>query len=438
MTLPSEDPRGSLDLAMRHAESLLGARPDLAIKQALEILKVHREFPAALCMLSAGLRRIGDLDSARQALAPLLRSSPVSAKALLELGMIESRAGNASAAISAFEAAVRINADLSEAWLALGDLHLAADSLSDAEFAYTQSTRASISDPELSRAALALVDGDLPNAETLLKTRLKSRPTDVAAIRMLGELAARLGRFGDAESLFTRCLELAPGFIAARHHRAIVLYRSGRIQDALGELDQLLSQDPENPGYRTLKAAAMVQLGEYQQALDLYGDILGRFPNQPKAWMSYGHTLKTVGRLDDSISAYRRSLSLAPGFGEAWWSLANLKTFRFEVEDMQQMQSGLTNPDTTPDDRLHLHFALGKAFEDAGSWSESFLHYDQANAIRRDQLGYDRHLHTQPWQSGPRKPIRSWRRRKRSHLCAWHASRWVNPGGTDPLQPQSS
>src|SRR5207302_3843876 len=50
--------------------------------------------------------------------------------------------------------------------------------------------------------------------ETLLREHLCEHPTDVAAIRMFAEVAARLGRYQDAENLLARCLELAPGFTA--------------------------------------------------------------------------------------------------------------------------------------------------------------------------------------------------------------------------------
>jgi hypothetical protein len=53
----------------------------------------------------------------------------------------------------------------------------------------------------------------------------------------------------------------------------------------------------------------------------------------PLAWLSYGHTLKTVGRQADAVAAYRKAIAQRPVLGEAWWSLANLKTVRFDEED---------------------------------------------------------------------------------------------------------
>ena len=67
--------------------------------------------------------------------------------------------------------------------------------------------------------------GRLAIAERVLKGHLKQHPTDVAAIRMLAEVAARIGRNADAEKLLSRALELGPSFEAARHNFALVLFR---------------------------------------------------------------------------------------------------------------------------------------------------------------------------------------------------------------------
>jgi len=226
-------------------------------------------------------------------------------------------------------------------------------------------------------------------AEALLRAHLKQYPTDVVAIRMLAEVAARLGRYGDSETLLQRCLELAPGFHAARHNLAVVLHRQNRPADALREVDRLLQGDPGNAGARNLKAAILARIGEVQQSAEIYGRILEEHPGHPKIWQSYGHSLKTAGRQQESIAAYRRSIELAPAFGEAYWSLANLKTFRFSDDDIRAMRDQLAADDAAIEDLFHFHFALGKALEDSGDYAVSFEHYAEGNRLRRSVIDYD-------------------------------------------------
>ncbi|MDE2435451.1 MAG: sulfotransferase [Sphingomonadales bacterium] len=243
--------------------------------------------------------------------------------------------------------------------------------------------------PRLIEAAMAMNDNDLPRAEPLLRAHLKEDPYDVAAIRLFAELAGRIGRNKDAENLLRRALELSPAFTAARANLALVLYRQNRAVEAIEELNRVISEEPGNAGFGNLHAAALSRLGDFDDAVEVYRNVLARAPNQPRVWMSYGHVLKTVGRLDEGVTAYRRSLEIMPTLGETWWSLANLKTVKFTDADIAGMEAALTAPDLADDDRFHIDFALGKAFEDRKQTESAFAHYSAGNALRRSLIDYD-------------------------------------------------
>jgi tetratricopeptide (TPR) repeat protein len=277
---------------------------------------------------------------------------------------------------------------MTEAWLALGDHLTAIGDTEGADAAYGQHIKTSTRDPNLMKAGAALCENRIAVAETLLREHLKSHPTDVTAIRMLAEVAARLGRYRDAEVLLERCLQLAPSFVPARHNYAMVLHRHNKPVEALTEVNRLLALDARNPGYRTLKAAVLSRLGDIGQSIEIYAGVVAEYPAHAKAWMSYGHALKTAGR-QDSVRAYRRSIELAPNLGEAYWSLANLKTFRFAAGEVQAMRAQLERADLVGEDRLHFHFALGKSLEDSGAYADSFDHYAKGNGLRRAAIPYD-------------------------------------------------
>ncbi|MEA3049238.1 MAG: hypothetical protein QOG84_1074, partial [Sphingomonadales bacterium] len=244
-------------------------------------------------------------------------------------------------------------------------------------------------DPGLLRAAEALVENDLPVAESILRPHLAADPFDVAAIRMLAEVAGRIGRYKDAEALLRRALQLAPDFTAARANLATALYRQNRPAEAVETLDRITDDEPDHLGHRNLKAAALSRIGGYEEAIRLYEEVLARRPDQPKVWMSFGHVLKTVGRTADGVEAYRRAIGIAPTLGEAWWSLANLKTVRLGAEDVAAMDAALGRPGLAEADRFHHHFALGKALEDAGEPERAFRHYEEGNRLRRAGIDYE-------------------------------------------------
>jgi tetratricopeptide (TPR) repeat protein len=388
------EPTGNLQTALAQATRLLEVDPALAAEQALEILKVLPDHPAAVALLAAARRRAGEPLAAIALLEPLLRTQAAGAAAWFEYGLALGSVARGDDAIRALRKTVSLQQDHPQAWGVLADHLLANGDYEGGDAAYARHIHYSARDPELRQAAGAMVRNDLPRAEALLKNRLKKAPTDVPAIRMLAEVAARCGRNDAALALLERCLELAPGFGAARYNYAVLLHRLNDPERSLAEAERLLAANPRSPAYRNLHAVLLSRVGEYQRSADAYAQLLEEYPANAKLWLSYGHVLKTRGSQDESIEAYRRSIVYDPKFGEAYWSLANLKTFRFDAADLAEMQAQLARADLDGDSRLQFHFALGKALEDSGDYASSFAHYAQGNALTRAAHPYDPELNS--------------------------------------------
>ncbi|MGH8130858.1 MAG: tetratricopeptide repeat-containing sulfotransferase family protein [Steroidobacteraceae bacterium] len=345
---------------MTQAARLLEAQPTLAAEQAREILKVVPDHPPAMFLLATALARSGRGDEA----------------------------------IAALRRTVELKPDHPEAWRVLADHLFAVGDTADADAAYARHVQCAARNPELTQAAVAMLRNDIPRAEALLKTHLTRAPTDVPAIRMLAEVAMRIGRDEDAKNLLGRALELAPGFMPARYQLAVLLHRRNEPSQALAEVEGLLAADPRNPGYRNLAAVVLSRVGEYVRASRLYAELAQEYPRNAKVWLGHGHVLKTEGRQDESIAAYRHAIACDPAFGEAYWSLANLKTIRFTDAELAAMRAGVGDPKVDEANRVHLHFALGKAHEDAGQYAASFEHYANGNSLHRARNPYDADLNT--------------------------------------------
>ncbi|HZF25311.1 MAG TPA: sulfotransferase [Steroidobacteraceae bacterium] len=382
-------PVGTVEVALGRTARLLATDPATAAEQAAEILKVIPGQPQAMLLLGVARRKMGGAAAAVEILSTLIAQQPHSAAAHYELGLALGADRKGEDAVSALRRALQLKPELSDAWRALGDHLTGIGDTQGADEAYAQQIKHSTRDPRLMEAGSALVENRIAVAEALLREHLKQFPTDVAAIRMLAEVAARLGRNEDAENLLRRCLELAPSFNAARYNLAQVFYRQSKAVEALTELECLLAAEARHPGYRNLKAAVLSLIGEYRQAIEIYAGVLAEYPGQAMAWMSYGHALKTAGRQEESIRAYRRSVELKPALGEAYWSLANMKTVRFAPAELDAMRSHLQSEQLRHEDRFHFHFAMGKALEDAGGYAESFEHYSSGNSLRRARISYD-------------------------------------------------
>jgi tetratricopeptide (TPR) repeat protein len=387
----SANPQAGEDLRARLSlvEQLLSSDPARADAQAAELLAIAPGHPMALLFQGIARRLLGNAASAVEILSPLCQRWPDAPLAHLQLGLALRATGANGLAVQTLRRAVAIKTDFSDAWLALADLLTAMGDVAGADLAFATYIRHSARDPSLAEPAQALRENRTADAEALLRRHLERHPNDVVALCMLADVAVRHGRVATAETLLKACLQLAPSYRLARHNYAVALMRLDRPGDALREADRLLAEEPDNAAFRNLRGAICMQMAEYEEAAKSFEQVLQQHPEQPRVWASLGHVLRTIGRRDECIAAYRKAIALAPEFGEAYWNLANLKTLGIGDPELEAMRAQLERADLGADDRVHFHFAIGKALEERCAFEESFRHYAEGNRLRRQALRYN-------------------------------------------------
>ncbi|WP_174296662.1 sulfotransferase family protein, partial [Sphingomonas bacterium] len=242
--------------------------------------------------------------------------------------------------------------------------------------------------PAVVAATSLFADGDLAPAEAMIRDTLRRDGDDVEAMRLLAKIGMARDVLDDAETLLAAAVARAPDHRALRFDYAQCLVQRHKYAAAKGEIDRLRAAVPEHAGYRSLAASAAVGLGDNNEAISLYHGLLAETPDAPDLNLYLGHALKTVSRLPEAIAAYRTAAAARPDFGDAWWSLANLKTYRFSDAEVAAMQAAEASPATAADDRVHLAFALGKAFEDRGDATTSWPFYVRGNALKAEASRY--------------------------------------------------
>ncbi|WNC67723.1 sulfotransferase [Thalassotalea nanhaiensis] len=275
----------------------------------------------------------------------------------------------------------RANAQL---WLEYSELLYAIADKHSADNAFKQHLIFSASSPNLQQALRAFFNKDFFNSEKEVRQHLKRFPSDASAIRLLGEVALNLGVYEDAQNLFEKSLQLAPNYHLARLNYAHTLNKREQNKLALAQIKLLETHQPNHPPVLIVKAAVLVKLGHYQQAIELYQHLLKRQTNQAELWASLGHTYKTTGETSKAIAAYIKATEINPQYGDAYWSLANMKTYEFTETQFKQMSLAYEELKDKKDENLtQICFALGKAYEIAKEFDQSFYFYSLGNNIKK-------------------------------------------------------
>tara|TARA_R110000787_G_scaffold52534_6_gene123643 strand:- start:4968 stop:7004 length:2037 start_codon:yes stop_codon:yes gene_type:complete len=384
---------GTIESALTQLADLVETRPDLALTQAQALLARTGGLPQAELLACQALRRLGRPEDALPRLAALGRLYPRIPAVLWELAQAADAAGDTAQAIAALEALTRQQPSVAGGWFLLARLLRTVGRETDAWRADLSGIHASSRDRDLLEAAIAMNEARLDDAEAILTSRLDRLPDDAAASRLLGEVCWRRGDMGQALALVERAITLAPGFDLARDFLIRLLLQNNRLPEALAHAEILGASPLKNPGYALIKASVLVRLDDQDGARAIYERLLAEQPDQPQVWQNLGHALKTLGKQADAVHAYRQAVRYRPTMGEAWWSLANLKTVRFDAQDIAAMEQALASlkPDVADgqEDLFHLHFSLGKAFEDAADYAAAVRHYDAGNRLRRTMVRHD-------------------------------------------------
>ena len=333
-------------------------------------------------------RQLRDIPAALATLDTIEHLYPRFSRLYQERGQCYVALRQAPEAIAAFQQGVHINPALPVSWSMLEGLYRIAGEPHEAAQAAAHVATLNKLPPEVVTATALFSDGEFAEAELLVRAFLVRHGHHVEGMRLLARLGIERDALDDAQLLLEGVLDVAPDYDAARFEYAQVLSKRQMHQQAQEQVEKLLAAEPANRNYRTLHAMTCIGLGQNERAVELYRGLLTDAPRPAELHLSIAHSLKTLGERDEAIAEYRQAASVRAGYGEAYWSLANLKTYRFEDSELAYMHAAEAGDQIGLADHYHLCFALGKALEDRGDYAGSFAFYARGNALKHSECRY--------------------------------------------------
>jgi tetratricopeptide (TPR) repeat protein len=384
--LSQDSLRAFYDTAMAH---LRAGELEAAEQVARRAQAIYPRDPNITCLLGEISLRCRRPQEAQSWFGRTLKHFPGFPRALEGTGRALLEERRPVRAVSFLERAARAVPDRVNTHLVLARALSMAGQLPEAEAAFN---RALSLDPEravVARAAEAYRDGQAHEAERLLREHLKASPDDPIALRLLAQIGADANQARPAMRMLKRCVEIAPDFVLAWNDLANLYMQEERYEEALETAEHALALDPGLPHGKVIRANVLSRAQRHEEALAAYREALADSPGHAGALSGRGHVLKTIGRTDEAIEAFRECIHAHPTFGEAYWSLANLKTFSFDPEEVAIMER-LIEDDELPDEtRVNVLYSLGKHRENQGDYAGAFVAFERGAAMRREHEVYD-------------------------------------------------
>jgi tetratricopeptide (TPR) repeat protein len=352
-------------------------------------LPVMRKDPNILCLLGEISLRLRRPQEAKTWYVKVLKTFNDFPRALEGMGLALLADKRSAEAVDYLKKAAELVPNRSTTRMALGRAMAESGHGPESEKEFKEAFRLDPVKAALAKAEQAQREGRLEDAEKVLRELLAGDPDNSKALRMLGMIALEANRFKAARKMLERAVELAPGSVLGWNDLANFHLKQDRYDQALETVQRAVELDPKMVHSYVMRGNILTKAQRHEESLEAYGKALEISPLNAGALAGMAHVLKTIGRQEESVEAYRKCIRAHPHFGEAYWSLANLKTFEFDDEEVKVMEQMIGQNNLADEPKVNFYLSLGKHYENEKDYDRAFENYLQGNDLRRQYEIYD-------------------------------------------------
>jgi tetratricopeptide (TPR) repeat protein len=379
---------------------------DASIKRALDFIQRSRPLRAEetcrdylidhpgcadhMRLLSLALMKQNRATEAEQQLRFALDLDPAFPQLHEDLGSVLAMQSKFEEAIPAFEKAMQLQPTLPAVERKLGQALLAVGRNEEAEELLRDYVDKDPERADIFRSIELRGEGKDDEAISLFREILKKNPNSINAMRHLA-IAYWKGknRPDDAEALLRRATKIAPDYADAWMTLGALLMYMHRYVEAIDAYETATRIEPKNAeawgGLGNANGRAMYP----EKAVRAFERSLEIRPASPTVLSAYAWELKTLGDQEAALAAYRRAIKAKPSFGPVYWSMANLKIFKFDDDEVAEMLRQIESDKLSEVEDIHFRFALGKAMEDKKDYEQAWHYYHTGNQGQRFTVEHD-------------------------------------------------
>lgn len=306
------------------------------------------------------------------------------------LGEILRSSGKDAAAIEQYKKAITLNNSYG---LALNNMGVSQINLGMMDNAITSFQKAIDINPRHLDAQLNLANALLKikkyqDAKTTYRTILNLEPTNSAASLGLASIAFEENAYVEAQSILSNALETSPQSPSLRQKLGDLCLLRHELKQAENAYLKALSIEPHS--YQALVGLGHInrKKGNCNSAIEHYNNALKINPNCAVAFNGLGNVYSDLGELELAAKNYHAALEKDPGLTTAYRHISILKKYSAEDPEIKIMERELGSTNLSKSQKMHLSFALSKAYDDIGDYQTSIQHALTANQIARQSFKY--------------------------------------------------
>jgi tetratricopeptide (TPR) repeat protein len=198
----------------------------------------------------------------------------------------------------------------------------------------------------------------------------------------------------EAYELFRKAAAIDPDIFEVMHGLGVYFMGRSDYLEAREYLERALKLRQNDAGLLANLATTLMHLDEHERALKFAEKALRLDPTHPNTHYAVGNILTQLGRTDDAIRHFENTIRRHPTFGAAYDIYVRTKKFSHEDKAFIDKTEKILQRGMPSNERICLHYALGKVYDDCGEWDKAFDHYSQGNLLKRKPFDLKRERRT--------------------------------------------
>lgn len=389
--------------------------------QALErAVALHRSNPSFHRLLGRAYRAAGRQDEAAAELKHALWLEPGHAESTISLGLIHIAQGQKDAGISMCCRGIAMHVK--------NKLRTTVRSLACLPVPFIGAVRAAISRSDHKESWVAMTRGSIrhwlgDDTGAIEQFRLAASlaPENEGIQARVGHFLIEQNRFQEALPCLEKVTHDSDSNLPLLTEYGIALMNNSRSSEAIEVLESVLAKNAESVQALIALGRAKLNKGDIQSAQKILKRAVSLAPNSARARVVLGRSLQENGAIEAANRWFQDALTLDPHHADAFLFLASNKQISPHSDHFLRVLARLNDCKGSNEERLRLHFAVGKVFEEAGDYESAMAHYDAGNNLKNvifdpdqfaafvDQMIYTfDHQHfarTRPWGNQDDRPV---------------------------------
>ena len=217
---------------------------------------------------------------------------------------------------------------------------------------------------------------------------LQNYPNNTFLHNILGSSLKNLGQSSKAKDIFMKSLEIDKNNLATINNLANTLRKMSDFDNAEYYYKTALDIDSNHIDTIVNYGSLNFELNDLNKAIALFKRALDINSEVFQAQYNLALAYQSLGSFTEAKSHFLEASRINPSFTAVDKLMSRFTNYTKDNHHLKLMIEKTQNASLDENSRTHLHFALGKAYEDLEDYQSSFKHLEIGNQIKKKMTNY--------------------------------------------------